>query len=64
MRARIGRAIFFVAGMAIWNYGCSFQIWGNKKLVKGLKQDFDFDTPGIFVGPIFVYIFYGMYDAL
>jgi hypothetical protein len=64
IRARIGWMVLFVAGMSIWGGGYAFQLWENKRLATGLKQDIDFNTPGMFVGPMFLYIFYGMYDAL
>ncbi|CZR61525.1 related to MFS transporter [Phialocephala subalpina] len=63
-RARIGWVILFVTGMAIWGGGYAFQVLENRRLTKGLKQDIDFDNPKLFVGPMFLYIFYGMYDAL
>jgi hypothetical protein len=56
--------VLFVTGMAIWGGGYAFQLWENRRLAKGLKQDIDFNMPSIFVGPMFLYIFYGMYDAL
>jgi hypothetical protein len=62
--ARIDWVVLFVTGMAILGGGYDFQLWQNKRLAKGLKQDIDFNTPSIFVGPMFLYIFYGMYDAL
>ena len=64
IRARIGWAILFITGMAIWGGGYAFQVWENKRLAKGLKQDIDFTNSRIVVGPMFLYIFYGMYDAL
>lgn len=64
MRAKIGWAILFVTGMVIWGGGYAFQIWENARLAKGLVQDIDFTQSRIYVGPMFLYIFYGMYDAL
>ncbi|KAI9742887.1 MAG: hypothetical protein M1818_003616 [Claussenomyces sp. TS43310] len=63
-RARIGWAVLFVTGMAIWGGGYAFQLWENRRLAGGHKQDLDLDDSAIVVGPIFLYIFYGMYDAL
>lgn len=63
-RARIAWVILFVTGMAIWGGGYAFQVWENRRLAKGLKQDIDFTDSSIVVGPIFLYIFYGAYDAL
>lgn len=59
----IGWILLMVTGMVIWGGGLSFQIWNDKRLALGLKQDVDF-TEKQAVGPIFLYIFYGMYDAL
>ena len=33
-------------------------------MVQGLKQDIDYTQGDISTGPIFLYIFYGAYDAL
>jgi hypothetical protein len=52
-----------VTGMAIWGGGYAFQIWENRRLAVGLKQDIDYTNSSLSVGPIFLYIFYGMYDA-
>jgi len=64
IRARIGWAVLVVTGMAIWGGGYAFQVWENARLAKGLKQDIDFTQSKLVTGPTFLYIFYGMYDAL
>lgn len=63
-RARLGWATVFVTGMAIWGGGYSFQRWEDNRLARGLKQDIDYSQGSISTGPIFLYIFYGAYDAL
>ncbi|KAL1896103.1 hypothetical protein Sste5346_004843 [Sporothrix stenoceras] len=63
-RARIGWAVLFVTGMAIWGGGLAFQKWAEKRLASGHKQDIDYTEGKIATGPIFLYIFYGAYDAL
>lgn len=64
LRAIIGWVFLFVTGMAIWGGGYAFQKWDDNRMAKGLKQDIDYMENGsIAVGPIFLYIFYGAYDA-
>lgn len=64
MRARVGWAVLLVTGMAIWGGGYAFQKWQDRRLAAGLKQDVDYTQSSMSTGPIFLYIFYGMYDAL
>lgn len=64
MRARIAWVFLFVTGMGIWGGGYKFQLWSTARLDKGLKQDIDYTQGSISVGPMFLYIFYGAYDAL
>lgn len=64
VRAKSGWALLVVTGIAIWGGGYAFQKWEYGRLAIGLKQDIDFTDSSISVGPIFLYIFYGMYDAL
>ena len=63
-RAKIGWTLLFVTGMGIWGGGYAFQKWQDRRLAAGLKQDVDYTQGGISTGPIFLYIFYGCYDAL
>ncbi|KAJ5742445.1 uncharacterized protein N7511_011464 [Penicillium nucicola] len=63
MRARVAWVFLFVTGMAIWGGGYVFQRWSDRRLAQGLKQDIDYTDSDISVGPMFLYIFYGAYDA-
>ena len=63
-RAKLGWATLFVTGMAIWGGGYKFQVWQNRRLAAGLKQDIDYTNGSISAGPIILYILYGAYDAL
>lgn len=62
-RARLNWLFLFVTGMAIWGGGYAFQLWYDRRVAEGKKQDVDFTDSSISVGPMFLYIFYGMYDA-
>ncbi|KAK3191920.1 hypothetical protein K4F52_001963 [Lecanicillium sp. MT-2017a] len=63
-RARLGWAVVFVTGMVIWGGGYQFQKWQNGFLADGKKQTLDYTHGSVSTGPIFLYIFYGGYDAL
>ncbi|KAJ5856660.1 uncharacterized protein N7529_010604 [Penicillium soppii] len=63
MRARVAWAFLFVTGMGIWGGGYAFQKWSDHRLELGLKQDIDYTDGHTSVGPMFLYIFYGAYDA-
>jgi MFS family permease len=63
MRARVAWAFLFITGMAIWGGGYVFQKWSDRRLDQGMKQDIDYTDSDVSVGPIFLYIFYGAYDA-
>ena len=63
MRARIAWMFLFVAGMAIWGGRYAFQKWFDRRMAQGFKQDVDYTDNSISVGPIFLYILYGAYDA-
>lgn len=63
-RARLGWAVVFVTGMAIWGGGYAFELWQEDRISRGLKQDIDYKQSSLSTGPIFLYIFYGAYDAL
>jgi Major Facilitator Superfamily len=62
-RAILGWAVLFVTGMVIWGGGYQFQVWQDARLKEGLKQDIDYKSGSIFLGPMFLYFFYGAYDA-
>lgn len=62
-RAKLGWTVLFVAGMAIWGGGYRFQLWDDMRLQKGLKQDIDYKAGSEYLGPMFLYFFYGAYDA-
>lgn len=62
-RARIAWAFLFSTGMAIWGGGYAFQKWSDRRQAVGLKNDIDYTHGSVSTGPIFLYIFYGGYDA-
>ncbi|KAL3485144.1 hypothetical protein BJX62DRAFT_217658 [Aspergillus germanicus] len=62
-RARAGWAFLVVTGMTIWGGGYAFQKWSTARMARGLKQDIDFSQGSLATGPIFLYIFYGAFDA-
>uniref|UniRef100_A0A8H7K240 Uncharacterized protein n=1 Tax=Bionectria ochroleuca TaxID=29856 RepID=A0A8H7K240_BIOOC len=63
-RARLGWGFLLVTGMAVWGGGYAFELWHEERLAQGLKQDIDYTQGNLSTGPIFLYIFYGAYDAL
>lgn len=63
-RARIAWLFVLTTGMAIWGGGYAFQKWSDRRSAMGHKQDIDYTQGGLSVGPIFLYIFYGGYDAI
>lgn len=63
-RARLGWLVLLSTGMAIWGGGYAFQRWQDRRVAAGLIQDIDYTNGSISTGPIFLYIFYGAYDAL
>lgn len=62
-RARVAWLFLFVTGMAIWGGGYQFQKWSDARLLQGFQQDIDYTQGNISVGPMFLYIFYGAFDA-
>lgn len=63
-RARLCWAFLFASGMCIWGGGYAFQKWSAYRInTEHRKQDIDFTWRGVSVGPMFLYIFYGAYDA-
>ncbi|OBT63657.1 hypothetical protein VE03_06125 [Pseudogymnoascus sp. 23342-1-I1] len=63
-RAKLGWAVLVVTGMVIWGGGYAFQKWQDRRMDAGFKQDIDYMQGSIATGPMFLYIFYGTYDAL
>ncbi|EZF34075.1 UNC93-like protein [Trichophyton mentagrophytes] len=64
-RAWLGWATLLVTGMVIWGGGLAFQRWEDERLANGMKQDIDYARDAkIATGPIWLYFFYGAYDAL
>lgn len=64
IRARIGWILLFVSGFIIWGGGYAFQKWSSENSTQlELKQYIDFSHGRRYVGPMFLYVFYGMYDA-
>lgn len=63
-RARLGWSFLLVTGMAIWGGGYAFELWQEDRIARGFKQDIDYLQGSLSTGPIFLYIFYGAYDAL
>ncbi|KAJ5142393.1 Major facilitator superfamily domain general substrate transporter [Penicillium atrosanguineum] len=63
MRARVAWCFLFATGMGIWGGGYAFQKWFDRRMALGLKQDIDYTDNSVSVGPMFLYIFYGCYDA-
>ena len=59
----VGWGFVFVTGMAIWGGGYAFQKWEDRRQEAGKVQDIDYMEGSISTGPIFLYIFYGCYDA-
>jgi len=66
LRAKITWVVLFVLTFAIWGGGYAFEKGYTRESVDPkLNPDFepmDWTTPG-YVGPMFLYIFYGFYDA-
>ncbi|SPO06971.1 probable MFS transporter [Cephalotrichum gorgonifer] len=63
-RARLGWVVLLVTGMAIWGGGYAFELWHEARIASGHIQDIDYTQGKLSTGPIFLYIFYGAYDAL
>ncbi|KAL2867433.1 putative MFS transporter [Aspergillus lucknowensis] len=62
-RARVGWVFLFVTAMTIWGGGYAFEKWAEDRRARGLQQDIDFSQGSLSTGPIFLYIFYGAFDA-
>ena len=63
-RARLGWLVLFVTGMSIWGGGYAFQKWKDRRTAAGYKDSIDYTHGSVSTGPIFLYLFYGAYDAL
>ncbi|GFZ43475.1 hypothetical protein JCM24511_01195 [Saitozyma sp. JCM 24511] len=59
-RALVGWVFVFVTGNVIMGGGLAFENWFE---AQGKTHFIDFSDSKLFVGPCFLYIFYGMYDA-
>ncbi|KAK6464644.1 major facilitator superfamily domain-containing protein [Scheffersomyces coipomensis] len=66
-RARIGWVIVFVLGMGIWGGGLKFALQFDRWDVNAANPDalvpIDY-THGNYIGPMFLYMFYGAFDAI
>ncbi|TFK65106.1 MFS general substrate transporter [Pluteus cervinus] len=60
-RALLGYCFIVVTGFSIWGGGLAFQRWNDKT---GMKQWLDFSNSKTFIGPFWLYFFYGAFDAL
>ncbi|EGE77180.2 hypothetical protein RJZ56_005275 [Blastomyces dermatitidis] len=63
-RAWLGWVVLMLSGLGTWGGGYVFQRWQDERTAVGLVQDIDFTSSDISIGPMFLYIFYGLYDAL
>lgn len=59
VRAKLGLGLLFALTMGVWGGGYAFQKTYTRKTV---EADTDWTTSG-YVGPMFLYMFYGFYDA-
>ncbi|KXN80617.1 UNC93-like protein 2 [Leucoagaricus sp. SymC.cos] len=59
-RALLGYVFVFATGFAIWGGGLAFQRWANRI---GKKQWLDFTDSRTYIGPFWLYFFYGAFDA-
>ncbi|KAG6832737.1 hypothetical protein H0H87_000586 [Tephrocybe sp. NHM501043] len=59
-RALAGFIFIFIAGFSIWGGGLAFQRWED---AQGKTQWLDFSQAKLYVGPFWLYFFYGMFDA-
>lgn len=62
-RARLGLVVLFCLTMGIWGGGYAFQRTYDRASIAAMGDELaDWTTPG-YVGPMFLYMFYGFYDA-
>ncbi|KAG6809032.1 hypothetical protein H0H92_001876 [Tricholoma furcatifolium] len=59
-RARLGFLFVLTTGFSIWGGGLAFQRWEN---AQGKTQWLDFSASKVYIGPFWLYFFYGMFDA-
>ncbi|KAF9457984.1 major facilitator superfamily domain-containing protein [Collybia nuda] len=59
-RARLGYVFIFITGFVIWGGGLAFQLWEDST---GMKQWLDFSDARTFIGPFWLYFFFGAFDA-
>lgn len=65
-RAKIGYVILFVMSLAIWGGGLKFQLGFTREDVDpdhGTLKPLDYKD-GVYIGPMFLYIFYGIFDSM
>ena len=65
-RAKIGWVVLFVLGLTIWGGGLKFQLEFTRKEVESVPPKIapmDFKE-GRYIGPMFLYLFYGGYDSI
>lgn len=62
VRARLGFGVIFVTGLAIWGGGLKFQLGITREDVVDMTP-IDFKD-GKYIGPMFLYMFYGAFDAI
>jgi hypothetical protein len=64
LRAKAGWVLIFVLTMAIWGGGYAFQKrYTRQQVSPKTYRRMDFMDSG-YVGPMFLYMFYGLYDAM
>lgn len=62
-RAKVGWLIVFVLTMVIWGGGLDFQLQYTRDSVT-ITKPIDFKDGTTYIGPMFLYFFYGIYDAV
>lgn len=62
VRAKIAFVVLFLVGMAIWGGGLKFQLeFTRESVLEEATIDY---KDGKYIGPMFLYIFYGIFDAI
>lgn len=61
-RAKIAWVVMFALTFAVWGGGYDFQRHYDRAAVEDNKMEMDWEDNG-YIGPMFLYIFYGFYDA-